>query len=34
DIETSSHLEVPLTTISQPIDKMGEIAMKILAEKS
>lgn len=34
DIEASSHLEVPLTTIFQPIDKMGEIAIKILVEKS
>lgn len=34
DIETSSHLEVPLTTISQPINKMGEMAVKVLAEKS
>lgn len=33
DIEASSHLEVPLTTISQPIDKMGDIAVKILLEK-
>jgi len=33
DIEVSSHLEVPLTTVSQPINKMGEMAVKILAEK-
>jgi len=34
DIEASSHLEVPLTTVFQPINKMGEIAVKTLAEKS
>ena len=34
DIETSSHIEVPLTTISQPINEMGEMAVKILVEKS
>lgn len=34
DIEASSHLEVPLTTITQPINEMGKIAMKILAGKS
>lgn len=33
DIEASSLLEIPLTTISQPIDEIGETAMKILAEK-
>lgn len=34
DIEASSHLEVPLTTISQPIEKMGEIVVKILMDKN
>jgi len=34
DIETSSHLEVPLTSISQPIDKMGQMAVEILLERS
>ena len=34
DIEASSHLEVPLTTITQPINEMGKVAMKILAGKS
>ena len=34
DIETSSHLEVPLTSISQPMDKMGQMAVEILVERS
>ena len=34
DIETSSHLEVALTSISQPIDKMGQMAVEILVERS
>lgn len=34
DIEASSHLETPLTTVSQPIDKMGKMAVNILVEKS
>ncbi len=33
DIEASSHLEIPLTTVSQPIDKMGQMAVKVLAER-
>lgn len=33
DIEICPHLEVPLTTVSQPIEKMGEIAVKTLVEK-
>jgi len=34
DIETSSHLEIPLTTTFQPINKMGKIAVETLTEKS
>jgi len=34
DIEASSHLEIPLTTVSQPIDKMGQMAVNVLVEKS
>lgn len=34
DIEASSHLVVPLTTISQPINEMGKVTVKILAKKS
>ena len=34
DIEASSHLEIPLTTVFQPIDKMGQMAVKVLAERS
>lgn len=34
DIAASSHLEVPLTTISQPINKMGEMAVQVLVGKN
>lgn len=34
DIEASSYLEVPLTTISQPINKMGEMAVQVLVGKN
>jgi len=33
NIETSSHIEVPLTTISQPINKMGKMAVEVLVER-
>jgi len=33
DIKLTPHLEVPLTTISQPMEELGVMAVKILVEK-
>jgi LacI family transcriptional regulator len=33
DIEPSSHLWVPLTTVAQPIRKMGELAVQVLLDR-